>query len=244
MGNTWDESMTAALTHRPHRTLLSPGCWCQPRWCRRKVLILARRCQRRVGRRWPGSSSSTLEKDRQNVPLEPGCHRIALHCIAPFRRSLTPVADHTNGRRGEDEETFTQQRKLPQHHDLLAEKLDELRHAAGRVRDLHRMAQAERRWYGRLPCGRAPTSTCSFLNLHLGVHAAVEGGDAPGGAGRHQAVSRRGKDGPLVLVEGLQWRVLARALQLESVRKQQRLRAEKKKKTQLKRSNLIDFFLH
>lgn len=48
-----------------------------------------------------------------------------------------------------------------------------------------------------------------LFNLHFGMHAAVEGGDAPGRAGRHQAVSCRGKDGPLVLVEGLQWRVLA-----------------------------------
>lgn len=61
------------------------------------------------------------------------------------------------------------------------------------------------------------------------MHAAVEGGDAPGRAGPHQAVSCQGKDGPLVLVEGLQWRVLTRSLQLESVGKQQRLSWTKKK---------------
>lgn len=47
--------------------------------------------------------------------------------------TLTPVADHAHRWRGEDEETFPEQRKLPQHHDLLPEKLDELGHAASRV---------------------------------------------------------------------------------------------------------------
>lgn len=51
-----------------------------------------------------------------------------------------------------------------------------------------------------------------LFNLHFGVHAAVQGGDAPGRAGRHQPVSCRGKDGPLVLVKGLQWRILAWSL--------------------------------
>lgn len=62
-------------------------------------------------------------------------------------RSLTPVADHTHGRRREDEEAFTQQRKLPQHHDLLAEKLDELRHAASRVCYLHKASQVQPLWF-------------------------------------------------------------------------------------------------
>lgn len=51
---------------------------------------------------------------------------------------LTSVADHTHRWRGEDEDPFPKQRKLPQHHDLLPEKLDELRHTAGRVGDLQR----------------------------------------------------------------------------------------------------------
>lgn len=49
---------------------------------------------------------------------------------------LTPVADDTYGRRGENEEAFPKQCKLPQDHYLLPEELDELGHAAGRVRDL------------------------------------------------------------------------------------------------------------
>lgn len=51
---------------------------------------------------------------------------------------LTPVADHPDRRRGEDEEAFPKQRKLPQHHYLLPKELDELGHAAGRVCDLQK----------------------------------------------------------------------------------------------------------
>ena len=50
---------------------------------------------------------------------------------------LTPVADHADGGRGEDQDTLPEQSKLPQHHDLLPEEPDELGHAAGRVGDLH-----------------------------------------------------------------------------------------------------------
>lgn len=56
-------------------------------------------------------------------------------------------------------------------------------------------------------------------DLHFGVHAAVDGGDAPGWAGRHQSISRWGKDPPLVLIEGFQWRILAWILQLVSTRR-------------------------
>lgn len=49
---------------------------------------------------------------------------------------LTPVAYHTHRWWGEDEETLPKKRILPQHHDLLPKKLDELGHAAGRVSDL------------------------------------------------------------------------------------------------------------
>lgn len=124
-------------------------------------------------------------------------------------KSLTPVADHAHGRRREDEEAFTQQRKLPQHHDLLAEKLDELRHAASRVCYLHKVSQSSATFVQRAAFQLSADVALLFSYLHFGVHAAVEGGDAPGRAGRHQSVSCRGKDGPLVLVEGLQWRVLA-----------------------------------
>lgn len=56
-------------------------------------------------------------------------------CTCVFKL-LTPVADHTYRWRGENEETFPKQCKLPQHHYLLAEELDELGHAASWVRDL------------------------------------------------------------------------------------------------------------
>ena len=64
-------------------------------------------------------------------------------CVKAFLSELlTPVADHTYRRRGEDEETFPQQRKLPQHHDLLPEELDELGHAARGVGDLQESKQS------------------------------------------------------------------------------------------------------
>ena len=50
--------------------------------------------------------------------------------------SLTSVADHAHGGRGEDEDSFSQQGELPQDQDLLPEEADELRHAACRVGDL------------------------------------------------------------------------------------------------------------
>lgn len=46
---------------------------------------------------------------------------------------LTPVADHTNRWRGENEHTFPEQRKLPKDHNLLPKKLNELGHAASGV---------------------------------------------------------------------------------------------------------------
>lgn len=55
-------------------------------------------------------------------------------------------------------------------------------------------------------------------DLHLGVHTAVDGRDTPGWASGDQSVSWRGKDSPLVLIEGLQWRILAWTLQLVSTR--------------------------
>lgn len=58
-------------------------------------------------------------------------------------------------------------------------------------------------------------------DLHFGVHTAVDGGDTPGWASGDQPVSWRGKDGPLVLIEGLQWRILAWTLQLVSTRRWQ-----------------------
>ena len=51
--------------------------------------------------------------------------------------ALTSVADHAHGGRGEDEDAFSQQGKLPQDHDLLPEEADELGHAARWVGDLH-----------------------------------------------------------------------------------------------------------
>lgn len=51
---------------------------------------------------------------------------------------LTSVADHANRRRREDEDAPAEEGQLPQHHDLLPKKADELGHAAGRVSDLVR----------------------------------------------------------------------------------------------------------
>lgn len=46
---------------------------------------------------------------------------------------LTPVAHDTHRWWGEDKDSFSEQGKLPQHHDLLPKEADELGHAAGRV---------------------------------------------------------------------------------------------------------------
>lgn len=46
-----------------------------------------------------------------------------------------------------------------------------------------------------------------FADLHFSVHTAVDVGDTPGWASR--PISCRGKHCPLVLVESLQWRILA-----------------------------------
>lgn len=75
-------------------------------------------------------------------------------------------------------------------------------------------------WFFR--CLNLPLPTvCSscvplLTHLHFWVHTAVDGGNTPGGAGGDQTVSCRGEDGLLILVEGLQGRILARTLQLES----------------------------
>lgn len=63
---------------------------------------------------------------------------------------LTPVADHAYGWRREDQEAFPKQHTLPQHHNLLPKKLDELRHAACWMGDLQ-----ERRWFSEAHGGAA-----------------------------------------------------------------------------------------
>ena len=57
---------------------------------------------------------------------------------------------------------------------------------------------------------------CSSSDLHFRVHTATDGGHAPGRAGSDLSVAQRGEDGLLVLVEGLQWGVLAWTAELES----------------------------
>lgn len=134
---------------------------------------------------------------------------------------LTSVADYADGGRGEDEDPFPQQCKLPQHHDVLPEKLDELGHAAGRVGDLQgertngfRCVDAAATAARAVQTFHPQQCALPLSHLHLWVHTAVDGGDTPGRAGGDQTLSCRGKHGLLVLVEGLQRRVLARALQL------------------------------
>lgn len=70
------------------------------------------------------------------------------------------------------------------------------------------------------------------------MHAAVDVGDAPGWA--TWPVSCRGKNRPLVLVEGLQWRVLARTLQLVPIETNARvgLLFQTRKFIQKKKKNL------
>lgn len=65
--------------------------------------------------------------------------------------------------------------------------------------------------------------TCVLLlpDLHFRVHTAVDGGDTPGWARGDQSVSCWGEDSPLVLIEGLQWRILAWTLQLVPARQWQ-----------------------
>lgn len=101
---------------------------------------------------------------------------------------LTPVADHTYWWRGEDEETFPKQCKLPQHHDLLPKELDELGHAASWVGDLQ---GAKRNVTDMLvfvvltepPCYHRQNQCVLLLSdLHFWVHTAVDGGNAPGWA--------------------------------------------------------------
>lgn len=132
---------------------------------------------------------------------------------------LTPVADHTYRWRGEDEEAFSKQCKLPQHHYLLPEKLDELGHAASWVGYLQEEKKhfffcflTERTHYQCVTC------VLLLSDLHFRVHTAVDGGDTPGWARGDQSVSCRGEDSPLVLIEGLQWRILAWTLQLVPTR--------------------------
>lgn len=66
-------------------------------------------------------------------------------------------------------------------------------------------------------CSRGQFKCVLLLSdLHFCVHTAVDVGDAPGWASSHQTVSCGGENRLLVLVEGLQWRVLAWTLQLVS----------------------------
>ncbi len=133
---------------------------------------------------------------------------------------LTPVADHAHGRRREDEETLPKQRKLPQHHYLLPEKLDELGHAASGVGDLHKKRLGLSMLL-LLFSDRQYKYALLLSDLHFWVHAAVDGGDAPGWTSSDQTVSCRGKDSLLILIEGLQRRVLAWTLQLMPTRERQ-----------------------
>ena len=76
-------------------------------------------------------------KNNKNRICAAATDLIALFSVwARMSGLLTPVADHAYRWRGEDEETFPKQRKLPQHHYLLPEELDELGHAASWVGDL------------------------------------------------------------------------------------------------------------
>lgn len=72
--------------------------------------------------------------------------------------------------------------------------------------------------------------TCVMLlsDLHFRVHTAVDGGDTPGWASGDQSVSYKGKDSPLVLIEGFQWGILAWTLQLVSTRQWQEEREKRR----------------
>lgn len=105
-------------------------------------------------------------------------------CMCVFKL-LTSVADHAYRWRGEDEDTFPKQRKLPQHHDLLPEKTDELGHAARWVRDLQEANQDKYNhflflfgvlWHPILSkCGMVSNITLKFqqtehLRLSVSIH--------------------------------------------------------------------------
>jgi len=79
------------------------------------------------------------------------------------------------------------------------------------------------------------------------VHAAVDGGDTPGRASGDQTISGRGKDGLLILVEGLQRRILARTFQLVSTRPRREgdgeKRVRKKKNVTYESSKLCFWFV-
>lgn len=62
--------------------------------------------------------------------------RLVQPCACKWVSALTPIADHTDRGRRENEDAFPEQSKLPQHHDLLSKEADELGHAASRVCDL------------------------------------------------------------------------------------------------------------
>ena len=64
------------------------------------------------------------------------------------------------------------------------------------------------------------TSILLNSDLHFGMHAAVDGGNTPGWTSSDQAISCRWKDSFLILIEGLQWRILAWTLQLVSIRQE------------------------
>lgn len=120
---------------------------------------------------------------------------------------LTSVTDHAHGRRREDQDAPAEKSQFPEHHDLLPKEADELGHAARRVGDL-------------LADGDTHTHTRSFIHLrlrgqlwkrkqppdlHLGMHAAVDG--RPPGVGWtacYHLFATRGQKSPLVLVKGLE----------------------------------------
>lgn len=77
-----------------------------------------------------------------------------------------------------------------------------------------------------------------LLDLHYWVHAAVDSGNTPGWTSGDQSISCRRKNSLLILIEGLERRILAWTLQLVSERGQDR------KKEELIRSLFIDISKH
>lgn len=88
----------------------------------------------------------------------------------------------------------------------------------------------KRQFFGFLTerCYQCVTCVMLLSDLHFRVHTAVDGGDTPGWASGDQSVSCRGKDSPLVLIEGFQWGILAWTLQLVSTRQWQEEREKRR----------------
>lgn len=116
--------------------------------------------------------------------------------------NLTSVADNTNRWRGENEDPFPKQCQLPQNHNLLPKKLDELRHAASRVSDLQEAEEDKKVKICRRKLLLLMIKVW-LSDLHLWVHAAIDGGDAPGRAGGDQTVCCRREHRLFIVVEGL-----------------------------------------